>query len=218
LILDSQVQTHLARSVRTNIEVVGMKMIWPVAGTVTRGFWYAASFYYLGRHYAIDIAAPLWTPVKASLFGTLHSGYDSQSGYFRNLDSSVGDGIIIRTCYRHLTGPSPYPQGTIVNQGQVIGYVGVTGNTTGPHLHFDMLVNKVIRDDSIVWKPALNLFAVDPQIYLGQEAALTKAEVEQVVRNTAFTFGGRTKGIGKWLEAIMGNFGVLNKHTKHPPA
>src|SRR3990172_1516293 len=144
-----------------------MKFIWPCGSlaNVLRGFWYAASFYYLGRHYAVDIAVPWWTPMKSSLAGKVAvRSYDSESGYKVYIDSAIGDGIIIRCCYRHMTGPAKVTIGSSVSQGQIIGYVGSTGNSLGPHLHFDLWTNKIIRDDSIVWKPAAGFYAVDRQL------------------------------------------------------
>jgi len=184
-----------------------MKFIWPCGSlaNVLRGFWYAASFYYLGRHYAVDIAVPWWTPIKSSLAGKVAvRSYDSESGYKVYIDSAIGDGIIIRCCYRHMTGPAKVTIGSSVSQGQIIGYVGSTGNSLGPHLHFDLWTNKIIRDDSIVWKPAAGFYAVDPAIYLGQEAALTTAEVEAVIRRTT-TDAAIAQAIGRIArEGLLG--------------
>jgi len=199
--------------------------IWPVGSlsNVLRGFHYQASFYYLGYHYAIDIAVPWWTPIRSSLAGKVSvRSYDNESGYKVYIDTPVGDGIVIRLCYRHMTGPAKVALGATVTQGQIIGYVGSTGNSLGPHLHFDFWVNKKIRDNSIVWKPAAGFYAVDPLIYLGKEAALTKAEVtaiaRDVVNNTTVTYNARVKTLSSWIEALLSNIGTLNKHTRHPPA
>ena len=100
--------------------------VWPVEGAISQGY---------GRsHRAIDIAVPWGTPVLAA-----DSGVVIKSGY-----SSVGYGgrVIIDhnidyvTLYAHLS-QAFVREGDVVRKGQVIGLIGSTGNSTGPHLHFD---------------------------------------------------------------------------------
>jgi murein DD-endopeptidase MepM/ murein hydrolase activator NlpD len=86
-------------------------------------------------HYGVDYAAPRGTPVFA-----VGSGYIKSLGYSR----SSGKTIKIRhnsyyqTAYKHLHRfKSTLRKGSYVKQGQVIGYVGSTGLSTGPHLHFE---------------------------------------------------------------------------------
>ena len=104
----------------------------PVNGTVTSEFgprW--------GRnHDGVDIAAPTGTPVRAAACGTV-SLAGQQSGYGNMV--CVTHTSQFSTCYAHLSrfGVS---NGTRVQQGQVIGYVGCTGSCTGPHLHFETRV------------------------------------------------------------------------------
>lgn len=107
--------------------------IWPVRGTVTSGFgqrW--------GRlHAGIDIAAPMGTPVRAVQSGiVIFAGW--QGGYGNLVLIAHGNGIV--TAYAHLSGFGAR-EGATVSQGQVIGSVGSTGNSTGPHLHFEVRVN-----------------------------------------------------------------------------
>ncbi|MBR5042103.1 MAG: M23 family metallopeptidase [Bacteroidales bacterium] len=86
-------------------------------------------------HTAVDYAAPKGTPVHSIGDGTVTlCGWDGSGG---------GNRIRIRhmngyeTCYMHLSGYAPgIKSGTRVAQGQVIGYVGSTGHSTGPHLDF----------------------------------------------------------------------------------
>jgi murein DD-endopeptidase MepM/ murein hydrolase activator NlpD len=86
-------------------------------------------------HYGVDYAAPRGTPVFA-----VGSGYIKSIGYSR----SSGKTIKIRhnsyyqTAYKHLHNfKSKIRKGRYVKQGEVIGYVGSTGLSTGPHLHFE---------------------------------------------------------------------------------
>jgi murein DD-endopeptidase MepM/ murein hydrolase activator NlpD len=111
---------------------------WPTAGRVTSEYgrrW--------GRlHAGIDIGAPTGTPIGASLPGTvIYAGW--QSGYGNVVILSHGGGL--STLYGHQSrlGAS---LGQVVGSGQVIGYVGSTGNSTGPHLHFETRYGGVARN------------------------------------------------------------------------
>ncbi len=103
--------------------------IWPTSGRVTSGFgtrW--------GRlHAGIDIGAPTGTPIWATKEGTvIFSGV--QSGYGNVVIVSHGGGLT--TLYGHQSRIAA-SNGQRVNQGDTIGYVGNTGRSTGPHLHFE---------------------------------------------------------------------------------
>jgi murein DD-endopeptidase MepM/ murein hydrolase activator NlpD len=107
--------------------------IWPVNGTFTSPFgmrW--------GRlHAGIDIAAPTGTAIRAADSGTVQLA-GSQGGYGNY--TCIGHGGGISTCYGHQSSIG-VSTGQSVSQGQVIGAVGSTGNSTGPHLHFEVRVN-----------------------------------------------------------------------------
>lgn len=88
-------------------------------------------------HYGIDLAASQGTKIVASRAGKVTKAtYDSSAGYFVTIDH--GDGF--STKYLHMTHYI-VAKGDYVAAGQVIGYVGSTGASTGPHLHFGMLKN-----------------------------------------------------------------------------
>jgi murein DD-endopeptidase MepM/ murein hydrolase activator NlpD len=110
----------------------------PVDGTVTSGFgprW--------GRnHDGLDIAAATGTPIRAAECGVV-SFAGTQSGYGNMV--CVKHSSRFETCYAHMTRYA-VAQGQRVEQGQVIGYVGCTGNCTGPHLHFETRVDGAARD------------------------------------------------------------------------
>jgi Peptidase family M23 len=101
-----------------------------------------------------------------------------------------------------MTGPAAVALGATVAQGQIIGYVGSTGNSMGPHLHFDLWANKKIREDSIVWKPAAGFWAVDPLIYLGQELPWKEVQDDMTVVLAYPNYGGR------WV--------LVDGYWKHP--
>lgn len=83
-------------------------------------------------HYGIDLAANQGTPIVASRSGkVIKATYDSSAGYYVTIDH--GDGFESR--YLHMTHYI-VKKGDYVTAGQVIGYVGSTGASTGPHLHF----------------------------------------------------------------------------------
>jgi hypothetical protein len=93
-------------------------------------------------HGGLDIAAPEGTEVLASRAGIVHNtGWNSILGNFIILSHDGG----IETVYGHLQRYI-VPKGTRVGSGDVIGYVGSTGLSTGPHLHFEIVSNGENRD------------------------------------------------------------------------
>jgi murein DD-endopeptidase MepM/ murein hydrolase activator NlpD len=96
------------------------------------------------RHPGIDFAAPHGTPVRAVGDGAvIKAGYGG--GYGKMIEVRHHDGMITR--YGHLQRfAADLREGQVVATGQVIGYVGSTGLSTGPHLHFETLVNGVSKE------------------------------------------------------------------------
>lgn len=96
------------------------------------------------RHEGIDFSAPMGTPVRAVGDGVvIRAAY--AGGFGKLIEIRHQDGMITR--YGHLRGFAPsLREGQVVAQGEVIGYVGSTGLSTGPHLHFETLVNGVSRE------------------------------------------------------------------------
>jgi murein DD-endopeptidase MepM/ murein hydrolase activator NlpD len=101
---------------------------WPVSGRVTQKFW--------TRHQAIDIAAPKGTPVVAADSGYVVQAGWSNVGYGYMILINHGNGYLTR--YAHLSALN-VEVGESVRKGQLIGRVGSTGNSTGPHLHFEII-------------------------------------------------------------------------------
>ncbi len=89
------------------------------------------------------------------------AGHNDISGHY--VEVSHGDGWV--TNYRHLVEQAPASVGAGVFQGQVIGKVGSTGWSTGPHLHID-LWNKIKQSDEAMYKNGW--WAHDPELYLGK--------------------------------------------------
>jgi len=95
-----------------------------------------------GFHSGVDLAAPGGTPIKATRSGTVtRATYDSASGYYVSVNH--GDGF--SSSYLHMTHYI-VGVGDKVSQGQVIGYVGSTGWSTGNHLHFSIYYNGVAQN------------------------------------------------------------------------
>lgn len=96
---------------------------------------------YTKMHKGVDFAAPIGTPVYASGDGVIERAgrFSSFGNYIRVRHSSK-----ISTAYGHLSRfGNGIHAGVRVKQGQIIGYVGMTGRSTGPHLHYEVLVNNV---------------------------------------------------------------------------
>ena len=96
------------------------------------------------NHDGVDIAAPSGTPVRAAACGNV-SLAGQQSGYGNIV--CVTHTSRFSTCYAHLSQFAT-SQGAQVRQGEVLGYVGCTGNCTGPHLHFETRVDGQAQNPS----------------------------------------------------------------------
>jgi murein DD-endopeptidase MepM/ murein hydrolase activator NlpD len=98
-------------------------------------------------HTGIDIAGPYGTPIIAADTGVI-SFYPGYYGYGNYIIIVHGNGY--STLYGHLSRfNSSMSSGEIIARGDVIGYEGSTGNSTGPHLHFEIRVNDVWKDPCI---------------------------------------------------------------------
>jgi murein DD-endopeptidase MepM/ murein hydrolase activator NlpD len=114
----------------------------PVSGVITQG---------MHDKYGVDIGAPTGTPVYASLGGSVElarMGYNGGYGNYiiiRHPSSVTGQGEV-QTLYAHLSQIN-VSTGQSVSQGSVIGRVGSTGRSTGPHLHFEMRgISNILRN------------------------------------------------------------------------
>ncbi|MBK5110854.1 MAG: peptidoglycan DD-metalloendopeptidase family protein [Thermoleophilia bacterium] len=119
-------------------------LIWPVSGVLTSGFGARSSPGGVGttNHEGIDISVPEGTPIRAAASGTviLASVYGGYGNY-----TCVDHGSGLSTCYAHQSSFGA-TSGQKVDQGQVIGYSGNTGASTGPHLHFEVRISGVAQD------------------------------------------------------------------------
>jgi murein DD-endopeptidase MepM/ murein hydrolase activator NlpD len=113
------------------------------------------------KHAGIDFSAKIGTPVYATADGTVMKAEAKFTGYGKSLEIDHGFGY--RTRYAHMKGFA-VKKGQAVKRGDLIGYVGNTGLSTGPHLHYEVFVNDV---------------AVDPRRYFF--SGLTAAEYENII-------------------------------------
>lgn len=131
-------------SVRTGVEkrralAAATPSIWPIAGWLTSAFGQRRDPFTgeAGFHPGLDISADHGHPVIAPADGVVAS--TAHSGNYGNL-IVIDHGFGITTRYAHLSGFAVRP-GQRVERGQTIGYVGSTGRSTSPHLHYEVLVN-----------------------------------------------------------------------------
>ncbi|HIG78448.1 MAG TPA: M23 family metallopeptidase, partial [Cycloclasticus sp.] len=94
-------------------------------------------------HKGVDYAASTGTPIKSTGDGKV---------IFRGVKGGYGRVIIVQhgqkysTLYAHMSKYGRYKKGSRIKQGQTIGYVGMTGLATGPHLHYELRINGIHRN------------------------------------------------------------------------
>jgi murein DD-endopeptidase MepM/ murein hydrolase activator NlpD len=114
-------------------------MVWPVNGPITSPFGWRTNPMWNTRefHTGIDIGVPEGTPIVAADGGTVISTSWWDGGGNVTVIQHANN---IATVYMHQASFA-VSTGAVVTRGLVIGYVGMTGATTGPHLHFEVRVN-----------------------------------------------------------------------------
>ena len=147
--------------------------IWPVAARITSAFGvrYHPILHFARWHRGIDFGAHYGQPIVATADGQVtRAGW--AGGYGRQVRLAHGGGM--GTSYSHMSRIIVEP-GTLVRQGQVIGYVGSTGLSTGPHLHYEVYRNGV----------AVNPMGVkfgSSAVLAGDELARFKARLAELMR------------------------------------
>lgn len=113
--------------------------IWPVRGEVSSSYGFRASPGGIGStyHEGIDIAGDYGTPIKATAAGTVtRAGWISGYGYLVEIRHE--NGIVTRYGHNSVLMVS---EGQHVNQGDAVALMGSTGNSTGPHCHYEVRIN-----------------------------------------------------------------------------
>jgi murein DD-endopeptidase MepM/ murein hydrolase activator NlpD len=126
--VNQQAVVYTSNAVPANAPIGGGSFVWPTSGSINQRYW--------GGHAAIDIGAWTGAPVRAADGGYVAVSTGGwNAGYGNHIIIDHGNGFA--TLYAHLN--SIYVnQGESVAAGQQIGSVGNTGNSTGPHLHFEI--------------------------------------------------------------------------------
>ena len=122
---------------RTYLE--SLPSLWPVRGFIASGFGVRLSPFTDTKvfHHGLDIDAPKKSPARAAGGGrVVRSGFETLYGNLVVIDHGNG----YRTVYAHLAERA-VAEGDTVQRGDLIGTVGETGRTTGPHLHYEVHVN-----------------------------------------------------------------------------
>jgi murein DD-endopeptidase MepM/ murein hydrolase activator NlpD len=129
---------------------------WPVRGWITCGFGSRIDPFTgaLSFHQGVDIANDIGTPIKATADGVVNYSEFEREGYGNLVVINHGNGYATR--YGHMLKYVVSP-GQHIKKGQIIGYLGSTGRSTAPHVHYEVLLNGV---------------AVNPVKYLNKEVAL----------------------------------------------
>lgn len=135
-------QQELVETIRINHNILASTpSIWPTRGWISSRFGYRKSPF-TGRrefHKGLDIAGPTGTPVYAPARGKV-TFLGKEGGYGMMLVIDHGGGKVTR--YGHLH-ESPLKKGQEVMRGELIGTMGNTGRSTGPHLHYEVRVDGV---------------------------------------------------------------------------
>ncbi|MEU7994929.1 M23 family metallopeptidase [Micromonospora sp. NPDC049060] len=99
-------------------------------------------------HYGVDVAGNGGMAIGAAYPGTVaFAGWTSGGGNSVTLSHAGG----YQTRYLHMVQPASVALGQQVGQGQVLGYVGSTGNSTGPHLHFEIRRNGAVHNIALAY-------------------------------------------------------------------
>ncbi len=124
---------------------------WPTSEHYISGFEYSPET----NHWGIDIGGDTGNPIYATDSGVVvYSGWSSL-GYGNVIAIDHGqnaDGTTVQSVYAHMSSLA-VGCGTSVYQGAIIGYMGSTGNSSGPHLHFELIIGS---------------FKANPHVYLGE--------------------------------------------------
>ena len=144
--IEPQLPQLMASAYLPDVQDYGLStgFIWPADGIFTSGYGWR-----WGRiHQGIDIAAPVGTPILAAASGVVEYSSWNDGGYGNMIDIRHADGTITR--YAHMNDRY-VKAGQTVSQGQLIGAMGSTGFSTGPHLHFEIRPNGGSAIDPMVF-------------------------------------------------------------------
>lgn len=120
------------------ITVSGAGFAWPIRGTMNQ--------YYSWYHKAIDVGAPVGTPIVAAHSGVVSVAIAGGWNYGYGTHVIVNGDNGYQTLYAHMSSLNVSPGQRVSAGGTVVGWVGMTGRTTGPHLHFELRSGAALYD------------------------------------------------------------------------
>ena len=129
---------NTSQTVSYGAPALGFSLIRPTSGTITSRFGRRSS----GTHTGVDIANSKGTPIAAAASGVV--SFAGRKGGYGNL-VVINHANGVQTYYAH-NNSIVVSAGQTVSQGQIISYMGSTGNSTGPHLHLEVRVNGVCQN------------------------------------------------------------------------
>ena len=138
-VIDAQITSVRSAVERQQILANATPSIWPTTGWLTSSFGGRRDPFTGGRDYhaGLDISADRGKPVRATADGIINEA--GWSGNYGNM-VLVGHRFGLSTRYGHLSHLAVRP-GQTVRRGDIIGFVGSTGRSTSPHLHYEVLLN-----------------------------------------------------------------------------
>ena len=140
----ASIQSMIARNNGgSNVKVTSAGFLKPISGRITSPFGWRTHPIFNSRtfHSGVDIAGPNRGSIKASNSGkVIYSGWYGGYGKVVILDHGIVHGKPTSTLYAHMSSIR-VGQGQFVNKGEVVGYEGTTGYSTGPHVHFEVRIN-----------------------------------------------------------------------------
>lgn len=161
---------------------MAVMMRWPaVCHTISQQYGVKNSRYAKGYHTGLDIACIAGSPIRAAHDGrVVFSGWKDSYGNTVEIEANSN----LLTSYHHMVRTPSVREGQTVSAGTVIGYIGSTGMSTGPHLHFEVRVNGT---------------DVDPNPYLDGTTSVDTAGYEQAGFGDIFSFPGKILDVFSWL-------------------
>lgn len=134
-------------------------------------------------HRGIDYAAPTGTPIFSTGDGrVIESNYNNANGHY--IFIRHGESYITKYLHLHKRFAKKDQR---VKQGQIIGQVGSTGYSTGPHLHYEFLVNGVHRNPRTILKKLPKAKRLNPKYKSDFATAIASAEMQLASNSSAFT-------------------------------
>ena len=140
----ASIQSMIARNRgRSTVKITSTGFMRPIGGRITSPFGWRTHPIFNSRtfHSGVDIAGPNHGSIHASNSGkVIYSGWYGGYGKVVILDHGVVNGRPTTTLYAHMSSIK-VGQGQFVHKGDVVGYEGTTGYSTGPHVHFEVRIN-----------------------------------------------------------------------------